>query len=481
MNNPASNNSISNNNVYDLKEDDSGNLWVSTYGGGLNYFDTRKREFRHFASVNNLFEGLQMDNYGNIWSISNGNLQKFDPVAKTFTYVELPDVEKTGGVKGYIYKDKEGKMYVAGMGYFISFDPNQVSVQQHQPEVFLTDFSIFDHSFSHLLMEKKISLSYKQNFFTIHFAAPFYSAPTPIQYSYMLEGVDKDWINAGSSTNAPYTNLNDGVYTFKVRATATPGTWSNKITTIKIHIVPPFWKRWWFFVLAAMFIAWVVYAIYSYRINEVLKRQTIRNKIAQDLHDNVGSTLSSISVYSQVAKIYNQKNKQEELQHAIEKISSTASEMISEMNDIVWAINPRNDNMSVIMQRMESYAKPLVNTQEIHYTFSYDPDIEKVHLPMESRKNFYLIFKEAVNNAVKYSGAKNLEVKIDYKHHSIMLLVKDDGKGFVRTEAEDKATASLSGNGLRNMEMRAKEMKGKLIISSEPGRGTKVELVFPPG
>jgi len=481
MNNPGANNSISNNNVYDIREDESGNLWVSTYGGGLNYFDTRKREFRHFASVNNLFEGLQTDKYGNVWSISNGNLQKFDPVAKTFAYVELPDIEKTGGVKGYIYKDRESKMYVAGMGYFISFDPDKVQVQQRQPEVFLTDFSIFDHSFSHLLMEKQISLSYKQNFFTIHFSAPFYSAPAPVQYSYMLEGVDKDWINAGSSTDAPYTNLNDGEYTFKVRATATPGTWSSKVTTMKIHIVPPFWKRWWFFLLAALFIAWVVYAIYSYRINEFLKRQAIRNKIAQDLHDNVGSTLSSISVYSQVAKIYKEKNRQEDLQHAIEKISSTASEMISEMNDIVWAINPRNDNMSVIIQRMESYAKPLVSTQGINYTFSYNPDIEKLHLPMESRKNFYLIFKEAVNNAVKYSGAKNLVVNIEYRHHSIILLVRDDGRGFARTEVENKAAASLSGNGLRNMEMRAKEMKGKMTITSEPGKGTQVELVFPPG
>ena len=100
---------------------------------------------------------------------------------------------------------------------------------------------------------------------------------------------------------------------------------------------------------------------------------------------------------------------------------------------------------------------------------------------MESRKNFYLIFKEAINNDVKYSGANNLQVKIEYTHHRIMLLVKDDGKGFARTEVEDKATASLSGNGLRNMEMRAKEMKGKLTISSEPGKGTRIELLFPPG
>jgi signal transduction histidine kinase/ligand-binding sensor domain-containing protein len=481
INNPSQKSSISNNNIYDIKEDSTGNLWVSTYGGGLNYFDTKKREFRHFASVNNLFEGLEIDRDGHIWSISNGSLQKFDPVTRTFTYVELPDVEKTGGVKGYIYKDKEGHMYVAGSGYFVDFDPEKVVVEQKQPEVFLTDFSIFDHSFSHLLTAREIALNHTENFFTIHFAAPFYSASTPVQYSYMLNGVDKDWINAGSSTQAPYTNLSGGEYVFKVRATATPGTWSDKITTIKIRIIPPFWKRWWFYGIIAALIAAMIYGIYRYRINELLKRQAIRNKIAQDLHDNVGSTLSSISVYSQVAKIYKEKNRQDDLQNALEKISSTSGEMISEMNDIVWVINPRNDSMNVILQRMESYAKPLLNTQGIQYKFEYDPDLVRLHLQMESRKNFYLIFKEAVNNAVKYSCAKNLYVRIERRHQDVVLLVKDDGHGFDMAEAEEKAKGSLSGNGLRNMQMRAKEMKGNLAITSEPGKGTLIDLVFPAG
>lgn len=129
------------------------------------------------------------------------------------------------------------------------------------------------------------------------------------------------------------------------------------------------------FLLAAVLIAGMIYAVYRYRINELLKRQAIRNKIAQDLHDNVGSTLSSISVYSQVAKIYKEKNRQEDLQSTLEKISSTSGEMISEMNDIVWAINPRNDNMDTILRRMESYAKPLLNAQGIQYKFEYDANL----------------------------------------------------------------------------------------------------------
>jgi signal transduction histidine kinase len=293
----------------------------------------------------------------------------------------------------------------------------------------------------------------------------------------MLEGVDHSWINAGVSTQAPYTNLSGGEYIFRVRATATPGTWSDKITTIRIRIIPPFWKRWWFFALLTISLAAIAYAVYRYRINELLKRQAIRDKIAQDLHDSVGSTLSSISVYSQVAKIYNEREKQADLKTTLEKISSASSEMISEMSDTVWAINPRNDDMKTILQRMESFARPLLLSQEILFHFNYDDSLLQVTLEMTKRKNFYLIFKEAVNNALKYAGCRNLWVDVKHTAHQLLLTIKDDGKGFDINDA--KAAKSLSGNGLQNMQRRAKEMKGSVTIESEPGKGTGIRLHFP--
>jgi len=210
----------------------------------------------------------------------------------------------------------------------------------------------------------------------------------------------------------------------------------------------------------------------------LVKRQTIRNKIAQDLHDNVGSTLSSISVYSQVAKIYHNQQKQEDLQQTLEKIGTTSSEMISEMNDIVWAINPRNDNMNVILQRMESYANPLLSAMNISFKFEYDPTLSNMHLPMEQRKNFYLIFKEAVNNALKYSDCRNMYVEVKVKHRQVILIVQDDGRGFDIEEMKALAAKSLSGNGLVNMKRRAADMKGECDISSNPGKGTRIVLKF---
>ena len=473
---PGNDSSISNNHIFDIREDKKGNLWVSTYGGGLHYFNVDTKQFQHITASHNLAEGMQVDDSGNVWMIANGNLDRYDPYHKSYSTFELPDLEKSGGVRGYICGDANGKIYIAGSGYFIVFDPTQVRDLRTTPPVHFTDFKIFNDSYSHLLFEKEINLKYNENFFTVEYAAPGYHAGYPVQYSHQLVGVDHNWVDDGSKSAVNYTNLDAGEYMFKIRATIKPGVWENEISSVLIRIKPPWWRTWWFFSMAAVFIALVIYFMYRYRINELLKRQAIRNKIAQDLHDNVGSTLSSISVYSQVAKIYQQQQKLEPLQDTLEKISATSSEMISEMNDIVWAINPRNDNMETILQRMESFARPLLASQEVKFHFSYVPGIQHQHLEMAKRKNFYLIFKEAINNALKYSGCKNLWVDISLHHHQLELLVKDDGKGFDVKKIRSMNT--LSGNGVRNMEMRAKEMKGNWsIVSSDSG--TIVKLAFP--
>ena len=185
----------------------------------------------------------------------------------------------------------------------------------------------------------------------------------------------------------------------------------------------------------------------------------------------MGSTLSSISVYSQVAKIYNQQQKKEDLQQTLEKIGTTSGEMISEMGDIVWAINPKNDNLNTIIQRMESFAKPLLQAKNIAFSFNYNIASPDLNMQMDKRKNFYLIFKEAITNVLKYAECKKLDVAITQQNHTIKLIMKDDGKGFDAEKINIAASKSLSGNGLKNMQMRAEEMKAVYSITSTTGHG----------
>ncbi|HTL10276.1 MAG TPA: two-component regulator propeller domain-containing protein, partial [Chitinophagaceae bacterium] len=478
-NDPQKTNVLSNNNVFDMVEDGQQQLWLTTYGGGLHHFTPANGNTVHVAGSNNLLEGIETDASGNVWMISNGNIDKYNPRVSSYASFQLPDIEKTGGVHGRILKDNQGQLYVAGDGYFICFNPLAIKENRQAPAVFLTDFKISNQSHSHLLGNPAIRLPYDQNYISIEFAAPNFASGLPVQYQYRLNGLNENWTDIGTENKVSFSNLPPDTYTFSVRASNRPGTWYENATGIKIIIMSPFWQRWWFYVLALLAVAAVVYAVYHYRINEILSRQAIRNKIAQDLHDNIGSTLSSISVYSQVAKIYKQQKKEQQLQETLEKISETSADMIAEMSDIVWTINPRNDSMDMILQRMESYAKPLLASKSIHCHFTVDEHIRSINPGMTQRKNLYLIFKESINNALKYASCANLYVTLKKEHQIIELLVQDDGVGFNAASLQANMRQSLSGNGLRNIFMRAKEMNGHCEVISSPGQGTTIKLQFP--
>ncbi len=204
----------------------------------------------------------------------------------------------------------------------------------------------------------------------------------------------------------------------------------------------------------------------------MIDRQEIRNKIARDLHDNIGSTLSSISVYSRVARIYSEQNKPADFTEALDKIETASHEMIGEMNDIVWTINPNNDSMQNMMLRMESFAKPLLQASGVQWEFDFDEKLANVNIDMGRRKNLYLIFKEAVNNAIKYARCKKIKVSVGLSANALHLVIEDDGIGF------DTNAMATTGNGLNNMRRRAVEMNGLLSINSAQQKGTIIRLQF---
>ncbi|MEN0055483.1 MAG: two-component regulator propeller domain-containing protein [Mucilaginibacter sp.] len=471
------NSSISSNDVYDIEEDKIGNLWISTYGGGLNYFNTSVQKFMHIKGSSNLTEGLQADLRGNIWMICNGHMHEYNPLTKVYSCYDLPNLKNNGGVKGYIYKDSYGNLYAGGMNFYISFSPVGIRKIANEPDVYFTDFKIFNTSYSQLLQDKTIRLNHAQNYFSLEFSAPEYSS-NHIHYDYMLEGFDKDWVDADRRNVASYSNLAGGKYLFKVRASNWKGSYVDKYISITIIINPPFWLQWWFYCLLILVIASICYLLYRLRISEFLKRQSIRNGIAQDLHDHIGSTLSSISIYSKVAKIYHQQHKEEKLKEVLHTIGETANETITEMSDIVWTINPKNDHMNNIVQKIQSYAQPLCVAQNIQFTFNYDNKVSKLTLEMATRKNFFLILKETINNAIKHSGCKNLTVDIRLNNYYLELLIQDDGVGFDTNIKHIELSTSRGGNGLTNIKSRAEELGAKLKIKSEVNKGTKISLVF---
>ena len=220
-----------------------------------------------------------------------------------------------------------------------------------------------------------------------------------------------------------------------------------------------------FFIAGLALFAILSFFVYrNYRTRQKLKLQTLRNKIARDLHDDVGSTLSSISIFSQMAQ-----EQSKETIPLLETIGESSRKMLDAMADIVWTINPENDQFEKIILRMRSFAYELLGAKQIDFEFVADEDVAKMKLPMDVRKNLYLIFKEATNNMVKYSEANRAFFEVKREGNDLTMLIRDNGKGFDINQPKQ-------GNGIINMRKRAGEMEAVISIDSLPEEGTTIQL-----
>jgi signal transduction histidine kinase len=220
------------------------------------------------------------------------------------------------------------------------------------------------------------------------------------------------------------------------------------------------------FAAAVALIAVGFLLFYRYRKRRQIQELSLRNKIAADLHDDIGSTLSSIRMYSEMVKTQIPDSSSAATQ-MLDKISSNARESVESMSDIVWMINPKNDLFINLINRMELYATEMCSGKNMDLTFRRHETVDGIRISMETRKNIYLIFKEAVNNAVKYSGANRLKVSLEQTDHQIKMEVADNGKGF-------DVSSIRKGNGIENMMQRAKAVNGEVKIDSLHNEGTRI-------
>ena len=207
-----------------------------------------------------------------------------------------------------------------------------------------------------------------------------------------------------------------------------------------------------------------------------------RQRIAADLHDEIGSTLSSISLAGTVIQ-HKLNNSHPEVEGFLQKINHNSQKMMEAMSDIVWAVNTKNDRFEHVLYRMRAFAVEILEPKEVMIHFDVSPHISQLQLDMQQRKNLYLIFKEVIHNAAKYADCKNVWVTLQYAHGRLIMKVRDDGVGFVHeafsTNNKADLKTGMGGNGIENLYQRAVELKGKLGVDSGPGQGTTVTLTFP--
>lgn len=452
--------------------DSRNQIWIGTFNG-LVVFDPAEKEkqyeliapFNGFPN-NKVWHILQQDSL--IWVNGHNGVSVINInchcILTTYT-------EEQGLVSNsieVIEQGNNGKLFFADNLTLQYLNIDRIPVKP-APQVYITDIKVLNKqnatADTAALFLKHLDLNYRQNAIEFVFTSPDFVNPEEIQYAYKLKGVDKDW-KYSSFPHASYSNLDGGNYLFTVKAGNNSG-FSKYITAFSFHVDAPWWKTWWFYLLCAITVLAVFYSIYYVRVSRLKELLKLRNKIAGDLHDDIGSTLSSIHIMSEVAK---QKAPQSSV--LLEKIGSDAQQMQESMSDIVWAINPKNDRFENVLQRMKIFASEMLEAEGIELVFSADEALHHLKLTMNQRRNIYFIFKEAITNLAKHAGCKNVLAKISLHNKTIELLVQDDGNGF------DNDHQTLGGNGLYTMQKRANDLHGLLKIDSSKGKGTTVHLQF---
>ncbi len=456
-----------------IRQDGRGNLWLGTFGRGLICFDPSNESYKTIMQSDglkgNFINAILTDDSSRLWiSTTNGiNIldTKNDDIIQT--NIDLSFAGNDFLANGFVRKNKKF-MFFAG-SKIVEVDPNTYYRAVNSYEILLSSFKIFDKEKYLSAFDRTVKLTYRQNFFSLDYSLLKPNPNSFTQYAYQLKGFDKDWNYVRERRTAYYTNVPPGQYDFLVKASDENGKWIYFSKPLEITIKPPFWQQWWFIAAAVILITTSLYLFYFYRIDQLKKILAIRTKISQDLHDEVASTLSGIRLYSEMAKQQLQNQNTEGTQRSLNVISSNANDMAQDMSDIIWAINPLNDSFKKLLQKLKGYATEISIAANMKFDCTITDQIPEERLTMQQRRNVYLICKEAINNAVKYSLAKNLMMVVERANHAVTIKIQDDGSGFDKTNGSP-------GNGLVNMKERAKEINAGLEINSYNHGGTVIEL-----
>lgn len=499
--------------VVSISEDKDNNLWFGTWGNGLIKFEPATNKLTSFKNSNKIphenIYGILTDLSGNLWISTGNGITKYNPKQNyARTYDEEDGLQSLEFKRGAFHKGKSGQYYFGGVNGLNYFYPENVIDKIIKPTIAFTSFKILEKEllplrFGYNVNElKEIILPYYDNFISFEFSALEYSGPYKNHYAYKLEGIDNDWTYSRTRRYASYTDLKPGKYILKVKASNSDGVWNSDARIISIIITPPVWMTWYAYVIYSVLFIVILYLLRKYELNkrkikedaririqkeeaelrevklkaeaaelkaktvEVEKefeKQQMRNRIAADLHDEIGSNLSSITLLSSM--INNDARVNSEFKKQIQNINLAAKSSTESIRDIIWFINPTSDKLSSLFSRIKE------TTNFMLASFDYKIKMDEVNteekINPELKRNIYLIYKEALNNVIKHSNAKSVKIDFQKINSNLIIVIEDDGKGFDLSNIKE-------GNGLKNIKNRGEQISAILEIITKPGKGTKI-------
>ncbi len=450
--------------IWAIFEDEIRNLYLGTDREGLiRCFPDGKRDTINVRKglSNNTVVAIVNDNNGNIFAGTDKglNIIKFldngkSRVRQLYKQCGLANSECN---QGALYKDKLGYIWVGTIGGVTRINPSKMDYSEKPIPVVVSSAKMMDKLYTSVDSVNNLTLDYDNNDISFKFTGLNYCDPQIVKYRYKLENTDDNWI-VDKKNEIRYANLAPSEYSFSVSASNAWGLWSKPIK-ISFLIKKPFWETWWFILLIMIAVTSIIVTINNFRVNRLLEIERLRTKIASDLHDEVGSLLTQISIS---ADLMNYDSDTDKIKGRSSLIRTKSREIMSAMSDVIWSIDARNDKLENLIDRMQDFASSILSEKEIILYFNKNITDSQKELRMDFRQNIFLIFKEAINNAVKYSECSKIDVDIFYSGRIFKMKISDNGKGL-------DLSKQYSGNGLKNMKMRAEKIKAKIEFEINNG------------
>ena len=330
---------------------------------------------------NDVIYGILEDSNGRLWLSTNKGLSRFNPETGNFKNFDIRDGLQSNEFNSGAYtKTMEGSFIFGGVNGANEFHADSLTENTYLAPIVLTGFNIFDQPLElpqSISVTKEIVLSYEQNYFSFEFAALDFSTPSRNLYAYKLEGLDNSWINSGTRRFAGYTGIEPGEYIFKVKGTNGDGVWNEKATEIKITIIPPYWKTWWFNTLIILLMIGGIVLLIIFRVRHLIKIKTIekkaeekmRSKVAADFHDELGNRITKISLFSEILKSDN-KEKSAKTKEYLNRINENASSLYNETRDFIWHLDPKKDTLHDLAIRLKTFGDELFDDTNTNFEYN---------------------------------------------------------------------------------------------------------------
>jgi ligand-binding sensor domain-containing protein/two-component sensor histidine kinase len=460
--------------------DHAGRLWFGSTLGGLGRVDDPNADRPVFATyttsqglTNNGVRCITEDLFGRIYAGTVRGIDRLDPATGLVRHFATSDGLANDFVMS-AFRDRQGKLWFGTLKGISCLVPEPDQREASQPAL-INSISVMGVHYPVSELGQSdvppLTLGSGENSIEIGFFAVGFAAGGAPRYQYRLEGEGRDWSEPTEQRTINYASLSPGRYRFEVRAiTADEGTSSNP-AVFSFRVLQPIWRRWWFMSLAALAIVLAASGFHMYRLSRAVELERVRARIAADLHDDIGSSLSQIALLSGLLRTQLAKG-ESAASNTIASMYRISAESLDSMSDIVWAINPQRDHLVDLSRRMRRFASDTLSAGGIDLSFTAPDQNADLRLGADLRREIYLIFKEIINNAGRHSGCGQVDAVLRREGSYIVLKVADDGKGFDPDEIGE-------GNGLISMRERAQRLGGEISFESNNGHGACVTLKAP--